>query len=315
MDANRLDSWTAVISESTGASIEKVGRLVDFSNPPDFYSFVCEQWECRKQDGSGAWDVIMESQILLRAVGHPSILTREQAMTLTRYAMEADPLFDTKLLRRLLAQHVWPEEVPAGQVMRTLEVLETLDGVHRLSMTLLKFSKYPDPRIQSKVAKILGRCVESVEVMEELFENPDGRVRANLIEGLLRRKSLDRFLPLVERAARDQHPRVSSLALAIRAQQGHGGATALVKMRANSKMDDLRKSAEFARRIAAGESARYEVLPGGESLPGGCVDPEPAMAASVEKVDGETERHPDEEAEPVLQSQSVHEIEVHSDSQ
>jgi hypothetical protein len=306
MDASRQGAWAAAISESSRASIAKLARIVDFANPPDFYAFVCEQWEGRSGKGTSSWDVIQESQILLRAVGDPALLSREQALRLFAFAMAADPLFDAKLLRRLLGQGAWPEEVPADQVMRTLEALETLEGVQRLSMTLLKFSRYPDPRIQSKVAKILGRCVESPDVMEDLFENPDGRVRANLIEGLLRRKSLERFLGLLERAARDPHPRVSSLALAIRAQQGHGGANALVKMRTNSKMDNVRKSAEFARKIAAGEAARNQPPPAGGSLLDGGLRPEPAVAAAIEEVDAEAQGHPQEEAEPVLQAESVH---------
>lgn len=254
MDASSLDSWTAIISESSATSIDKLSKVVDFSNPPPFFEFAVQQWQARQEGSPASWDLMMDSQIILRAVGIPAALTLPQAVTLMGYALETDALFDTKLLRRLLAHRLWPEEVPAEEVMRTLEVLETMEDPQRLAMTLLKFSKFPDRRVQSKVAKILGRCVDSIEVMEELFQNPDGRVRANLLEGLGRRSYVDPFLSIVERATKDQHARVSSMALAMRAKMGHSGATALIKMRRNSKMEAIRKSAEFAERIAARES-------------------------------------------------------------
>ena len=299
MSVNILDSWTAVVSESTAVTIDKLGKLIDFSSPPPFFKFARNQWEQRMEGNPGPWDMLMDGQIILRAVGHPAVLSLKQAIVLTGYAMQTDTLFDTKLLRRLLAHRLWPEEVPSDEVMRTLEVLETLPEPHRLSMTLLKFSKFPDQRVQSKVAKILGRCVDSSDVMDELFQNPDGRVRANLLEGLGRRESLDAFLQIIEKATRDQHTRVSSLALALRARAGHSGANALIRMRANSKMVPIRKSAEFAQRIAAGEPTGYDTHAeptATEDLAAlasnvdalGVVQTQPAVVPPVEEVDGES---------------------------
>jgi hypothetical protein len=305
--SSTLDSWTAVVSESSGTAIDRLSKLIDFGNPPDFFEFVCNQWERRQGGETGPWDLLMDGQIILRAVGHPSVLSLKQAILLTQYALQADTLFDTKLLRRLLAHRLWPEEVPADEVMRTLEVLETLEEPHRLSMTLLKFSKFPDRKVQSKVAKILGRCVESNDVMEDLFQNPDARVRANLLEGLGRRDNIDPFLSIIERATKDQNTRVSSIALAIRARLGHTGATALIRMRSNSKMNEIRMSAEFAQKIAAGESTCRDLDTGevtnakdlaalaSNVNPVGVVDPQPAVAAPVEEVDGEAQAHPDEQ--------------------
>lgn len=285
MESSTLESWTIVVSESLPSSIEKLEKLINFSNPPAFYEFARRQWQRRADGDGGGWDLLMDGHFVLRAVGHPAVLTLDQALTLMRYALQVDPLFDTKLLRRLLAQRLWPEEVPSNEVMRTLEVLETLEETQRLSMTLLKFSKFPDRCVQSKVAKILGRCIDNIDVMDELYQNRDGRVRANLIEGMSRRLSVDAFLPLIERATRDQNTRVSSLALALRARLGHTGATALIRMRANSKMKEIRKAVEVAQRIAAGDLNREE----NKSLPGdvdtlGVVESEPAVAPAVEEV-------------------------------
>lgn len=296
MDAIRQDCWTAAVSEASATSIKKLGKLIDLSDPPDFFEFTCRHWDLRDEPGPWAWDILMEGQFIIRAVGHPVALTLNQALTLTRFAMQLDPLFDTKLLRRLFVHRVFPEEAPSAEVMRTLAILETLDDdPHRLSMTLYKFSKFPDKRVQSKVAKILGRCVESIEIMRELFQNPDARVRANLLEGLSHKSSLRAFQPIIELGVCDQNARVSSFALAIRARDGNAGAAALIKMRLKSKMDDVRKPAEYAQLMAAGGSSGRDV--NGVEINGaergslaevdtvGVINPELATAASVEEVD------------------------------
>lgn len=286
MDLSTIDSWTIVVSESPPSSIEKLAIFIDFGNPPAFFDFADRQWQRRNEGDSSGWDLLMDGQFILRAVGHARVLSLQQALLLTGYALQVDALFDTKLLRRLLAHRLWPEEVPSEEVMRTLEVLGTIDDPQRLSMTLLKFSKFPDRRVQSKVARILGRCIDSNEVMDELFANPDGRVRANLLEGISARENFEGFLPLIERATRDQRTRVSSLALALRARAGHMGANALIKMRTKSKMNDIRKSAEAAQRIASGDKTP---LDSNNPLPGnvdalGVVDRQPAVAPAIEEV-------------------------------
>ena len=282
------------MSEASAKSIEKLGKLIDLSDPPDFFEFACRHWELRNEPGPWAWDILMECQFIVRAVGHPDALTLDQALTLTQFAMQFDPLFDTKLLCRLIVYRVFPEEVPSAEVMRTLAILETLNGPRRLSTILHKFSKFPDKRVQSKVAKILGRCVENLEVMRELFQNPDARVRANLLEGLSRKSSSRGFQAIMELGIRDQNIRVSSFALAISGRDGNAGAAALIKMRLKSKMDHIRKSAEYAQLIATGVSSGRDVngveitsgnagsLPEVDAL--GVVDPEPAVAASVGEV-------------------------------
>lgn len=280
MGATNLDCWVAVISDAPASVIDKLGNLFDFSNPPDLYEFVCRQWERRNEPDAAGWNLLMDGQIMLRIVGTPDVLELNKAITLTQYALQVDPLFDSKLLRRLLANRLWPEEVPSDEVMRTLEVLERLNDPHRLSMTLLKFSKFPDRYVQSKVAKLLGRCVESREVMEELLTNPDARVRANLLEGLCRRENINPFRDMIERAAVDQNQRVSSLALALKSRLGHSGSMALLKMRSNSKVDGTRRSAEFALKVASGHFNPYEKT--AESA--AAVSTEPAVAAAVNEV-------------------------------
>lgn len=280
METSHLDVWTAVVSEATPTTLEKLGKVIDFADPPEFLSFVSKQWELYKAatDKCG-WDLLMDGQIILRAVGHPGVLSVDDAFRLSEYALENDPLFDTKLLRRLLANRLWPEEVPADEVLRALEILGRLADPQRLAMTLLKFSKFPDRRVQSKVAKILGRTVESMDVVEELFQNHDPRVRANLLEGISHRREIGFFQGFIERGLRDQNHRVSSFALAIKGRQGHAGSKALMRLRGNSKTEILKKTAEYADSIVNGSSVVAEA----------------AVVPAVAEVDGQAEAHPDKQ--------------------
>lgn len=280
MGTSHLDVWTAVVSEATPSTLERLGAVIDFADPPDFLTFADKQWELYESgvDRFG-WELLVDGQIILRAVGHPTLLAVGDAVRLSEFALKNDALFDTKLLRRLLANRLWPEEVPAEEVLRTLEILESLADPLRLAMSLLKFSKFPDRRVQSKVAKILGRTVDSTDVLEELFANADARIRANLLEGIARRPAIGEFESFIERGVKDQNHRVSSLALAVKARQGHAGSKALIRLRANSKTEILSRAAAIADRIA-NESA---------------VVAETAMVTAVAEVDGETQSHPDKE--------------------
>ena len=286
MEISHLDVWTAVVSEATPTTLEKLGGIIDFGDPPEFLSFVDQQWELhRAGQEKGGWDLLMDGQIILRAVGHPSVLSLADAFRLCENALQTDPLFDTKLLRRLLANRLWPEEVPADEALRALEILERLAEPQRHAMTLLKFTKFPEVRVKSKVAKILGRTADSIDVVEELFQSPDARVRANLIDGVSHRKEIGVFQTFVERGVKDQNHRVSSFALAVKSRQGHAGSKALLRLRANSKTEILRDTAEYA----------------DSTVNGSTVVAEAAVVAAIPEVNSQAEAHPDKEPKPVLQ--------------
>ena len=74
MDANPLDSWTAVVSESSPTVIDKLSKLIDFGDPPDLFEFVCQQWEQRVNGVLGTWELLMEGQFILRTAGCPTIV-------------------------------------------------------------------------------------------------------------------------------------------------------------------------------------------------------------------------------------------------
>jgi len=286
-------AWALVVTELTHSAASRLRQIVDLAAPPPLFDFALEQWYHRNEPGNQGWDILFDSDVILMVVALPELLSLPQARTLFDCALLSDPLFDTRLLRRLISQKRWPDRVQEPEIMRTLELIEGQPDNRRLSIPLLKLSKHRNVRVQSKVAKLLGGCMESIDVIEGLFANPDGRVRANLIEGIGRRDSLDGLYPLIERAASDQNSRVSSMALALRARAGHSGSGALIRIRSKSKTGIVRRSAEVAERLAAGLPARPDTAGALISL-SSVVDAKTAVAASVEEVHRQAQGHPDE---------------------
>lgn len=294
MSVNASDGFTIAFSDAPPALLAKLEAIAAKHKEASFFEFVRLQWEARAEEGAMGWSTLMDGEFLLRALTYPEVLTLPHAIDLTRLALAEDTLFDTKLMRHILNHPLWPDQFPVSRIMRTLEILDDFDEPHRLAMPLLKLSKFPDNHIQSKVAKILGRVIDSPEVIEELFQNEDSRVRANLLEGIARRDDFAVFLPMIERAAQDPSTRVSSLALALRARAGHAGAGALIKIRSKAPLPQIRRSAEFANRIANGETAYpQEVLNPDLASLARAVDAEPAMAAPIEEVHSQSDSHPE----------------------
>jgi hypothetical protein len=122
--------------------------------------------------------------------------------------------------------------------------------------------------------------VESIDVVEELFQNPDPRVRANLLDGISYRREIGPFQSFVERGLKDQNDRVSSFALAIKGRQGHAGCKALMRLRANSKTDVLKKAALYADAIVNGSNTVSEA----------------AAVPAIAEIDGQIEPHPDKQS-------------------
>lgn len=238
--SNDLDFWTAIVSDVPATAVERLCMLIDFSDPPDFVKFVRDQHRARQeQDLTNVWSILLDTGVLGRGVVAVDHVSLADAVDLSKLALSYDQNFDTRLMRQLLSNRTWPEEIPYEEAMRTLEIVEALGLCERQVMTLLKFVQYPHPFIQSKVAKLLGRCCDSMKVIKELSGHPDKRVRANLVEGIGCRNDISSYTQLLKAAASDQDIRLSTLALAILAGRGDRLSAALLRIRMMSKIDEI----------------------------------------------------------------------------
>jgi hypothetical protein len=272
---------------SAGRQLE---TWISLSEPPDVFDHLMATLQ-NQSDGQA--EFLLEAHIVARALLEPEVLTDAQARELMSVAMVRDSLFDMKLLQRLLAQRAWPSEVPYAEIQRCLYLVEDAQDANRISVTLLKFSRHPDLRVQSKAAKLLGRHLSSLDKIEELYLSPNERVRANLIEGIARRKDIEQFMPLVERGAQDPSNRVSAMALAILARRGHKMSQTLLAMRRRSKVEAISWAANFAHEVLVRPFQADDLGNLAAALHG--VSVEPAVVPAVAEVNSEAEAHPDQE--------------------
>jgi hypothetical protein len=272
---------------SAGRQLE---TWISLSEPPDVFDHLMATLQ-NQSDGQA--EFLLEAHIVARALLEPEVLTDAQARELMSVAMVRDSLFDMKLLQRLLAQRAWPSEVPYAEIQRCLYLVEDAQDANRISVTLLKFSRHPDLRVQSKAAKLLGRHLSSLDKIEELYLSPNERVRANLIEGIARRKDIEQFMPLVERGAQDPSNRVSTMALAILARRGHKMSQTLLAMRRRSKVEAISWAANFAHEVLVRPFQADDLGNLAAALHG--VSVEPAVVPAVAEVNSEAEAHPDQE--------------------
>lgn len=224
--------------------VRQLETWISLSEPPELFEFLSEALRNGPSEQSS---VLLEGHVMACALLHPEALTVEQAHGLMEHSLAMDSFFDVKLLQRLLAGRAWPAEVPTAEIERCLALVELSPDPNRISVTLLKFARHPNPRVQSKAVKLLGRHLQSIAKLEELYLNPDERVRANLIEGLARRfEDSEAVLALVERAAKDPSNRVSTMALAVLARRGHKMSQTLLDMRRRSKVEAISWAANYA---------------------------------------------------------------------
>ena len=131
---------------------------------------------------------------------------RGAAGVVAQLAQRMDPRFDRSMARQV------PEVNP--QIDRTrpdpeflLGLLDALSGGMCLLPLLAPLRESKDPRIRARMALLLGRITQAQNWFQALEQDPDPRVRANVIESLW---SVGGELSLAcfERGLRDDHHRV-----------------------------------------------------------------------------------------------------------
>lgn len=288
---SNAENWTSVLAGCATSASRQLETWISLTEPPDLFEHLMTTLQ---GDTEGQADFLMEAHIVARALLQPEVLQDRQAKEVMSIAMARDSLFDMKVLQRLLAQRAWPLEVPYPEIQRCLLLVEDAPEPNRITVTLLKFTRHPDIRVQSKAAQLLGRHLSSLDKIEELYLSPSERVRANLIEGIARRKDLESIMPLVRRAAQDPSNRVSTMALAILARRGHKMSQTLLTMRRRSKVESISWAANFAHEVLVRPFQADDLGNLASAL--NRMGVEPAVVPAVAEVDSEADAHPEKEA-------------------
>jgi HEAT repeat protein len=154
--------------------------------------------------------------VAVRKICDPELFPLSDAIQHAKSGAAASPNFEIELVRFLQTQCL-SNHIDLPTVFRGLEVLggmldSGMGDQSRLIRLLRPFLKSSDPQIASKCVLVLGRQSSSTEWLSGIMTETDGRVRANLIEALWKRKEPEVELVL-RNALRDLHPRVAANAV------------------------------------------------------------------------------------------------------
>ncbi len=131
----------------------------------------------------------------------------EEAVSLTKLLLKSDPLIDVRLAHSLPGKDGEPTALTDRQCERLLHILDIVSPGRRLIPILGHLVRHPNARLRSKAALFLARRVDSGTWAERYTGELDGRVRANVIEGLWG-VDLPSTRQILREAVHDSAPRV-----------------------------------------------------------------------------------------------------------
>ncbi len=149
--------------------------------------------------------VMAERGLLEEVLCNPALLTRERAIEIARLGMQAEPLLDAKLARRL-------QDLAGEPAERVLAILDAVGAGARITSILRSVVRQPDRRLRSKATLLVGRANRNPQWLEQQMREADPRVRANAVEALWGVNS-EEVRSIFLRAAFDPDPRVAVNAL------------------------------------------------------------------------------------------------------
>jgi HEAT repeat protein len=115
---------------------------------------------------------------------NPELFDKETAIELARVIAEMDPGLDTRLVRSLPTRGGMETSnaVTGAVAERVLELVEAISGGARTLPSFAHLMRDPNPRLRAKAALLIGRRVHSARWVEQRLNEPDARVRANVVE-------------------------------------------------------------------------------------------------------------------------------------
>ena len=187
---------------------------------------------------------VLECPEFLTQLVHPDRFSRERLVSICRYLMKIDTVFDVRLARLTPQrnQEFCPLDPPG--VVYLLDVLDEISPGSRLALTLSHLTRYPDQHIAAKATLLIGRRLSNNAWVERHLSSPDPRVRASVVEALwgintfAARKNLWRCM-------KDENNRVVGNALMGLHLLGEQRVSALVKEMLRDAREEFRWTAAW----------------------------------------------------------------------
>ena len=153
--------------------------------------------------------LLVASDYLMPTLCDPA-LSLEEAISLAQSALQADPMMDVNLAKKL-ADNV----VLGGQTRnaaRLLDILGKISTGNRITSSLMRLLRTTDPQLRSKAVLLIGRGSRSVKWVQNRLSESDPRTRANAVEALWDVDTAE-ARELLRKAGRDGNNRVAGNAL------------------------------------------------------------------------------------------------------
>ncbi|MBL8230138.1 MAG: HEAT repeat domain-containing protein [Bryobacterales bacterium] len=191
--------------------------------------------------------LLLENNLLTYALGDPEAFPVDVAITLAKSLSRVDPQLDAKLMRQILKDDgTFTEGANVDRLERVLAVVDEISDGTRLVTSLMKLVRHPNPRVCSKASLMVVRAHRNADWFAQQMSNPDPRVRANTVEGLLYARPNEKELAGLWQYSRDPHHRVATTALLVLYKNGKEEAGDLLEQLATHSSEYFRAAAAWA---------------------------------------------------------------------
>ena len=157
----------------------------------DARTFIPAAIELVKKPGASAGvdyllTLLVTNNLIVDRLADPNQMDIESAVRLARrISNTTDSFLDVKLVRMLLPTNGAPPQVTDENArLRVLELVSAISTGGRTITLLTQLSQCPDPKVQSKVALLVGRINRNLKWAEQQMKEQDPRLRANALEAL-----------------------------------------------------------------------------------------------------------------------------------
>jgi len=149
--------------------------------------------------------------LLSASLADTTICRTEEAVAAAHTALQAGVHFHSGLARELDAALKQPASFEnIARILRILDLLGAISGCCNSSR--LELMAYPDKKVQSRAALLIGRAVKNPAWLSRCFNDGDARVQASAVEAMWDMPA-ERARPLLMAATKSRNNRVAANAL------------------------------------------------------------------------------------------------------
>ena len=173
--------------------------------------------------------------LLSASLADTSLCRTEEAVQAAQTALDAGLPLQSCLAEELSgALKQAPAFETISKILRILDILAALSDGFDLSR--LELLAYPDKKVQSRAALLIGRAIKNPILLSHCFNDSDARVQASAVEAMWDMPA-DRARPLLIAAAKSANNRVAANALV--GLYHHGDDSAICSLFQMAQRPDL----------------------------------------------------------------------------